>query len=117
MRGMDERLRRAERLSRQKEIDAVYKRGRRWHGKGLRVHVKPNALVYSRLAISVPRRLCKAVERNRWKRLLRESFRLNKAAIGPGLDVVAVPTRPPGGLKRADVEALLVELLQRGRPR
>jgi ribonuclease P protein component len=112
---MDERLRRTERLTRQGDIDEVYRSGRRWHGKGLRVHVRANALGFSRLAVSVPRRLCKAVERNRWKRLLRESFRRNKASIGPGLDIVAVPTQPPGALKQPQVETVLVGLIRRHR--
>lgn len=114
---MDQRLRRTERLTRQRDIDAVYRRGRRWHGRLLRVHVKPNDLAFSRFAVSVPRRLCRAVDRNRWKRLLRESFRRNKAAIGPGLDIVAVPATPPGDLKRPDVESELLELLRRHRGR
>jgi ribonuclease P protein component len=114
---MDERLSRLQRLTRQRDIDAVYRRGRRWYGRLLRVHVKGNELTFSRFAVSVPRRLCRAVGRNRWKRLLRESFRRNKAAIGPGLDIVAVPTAPPGDLKRPDVEAALLELIRRHRGR
>jgi ribonuclease P protein component len=112
---MDERLRRSERITRQKEIDDVYKRGRRWSARHFRLHVKDSTLPFSRLAISVPRRVCIAVLRNRWKRLLRESFRRNKAAIGPGLDIVAVPTRPPEGLKRQQVEAVMVQLVRRHR--
>jgi ribonuclease P protein component len=112
---MDERLRRSERITRQKEIDEVYKRGRRWSARHFRLHVKNSPLPFSRLAISVPRRVCGAVLRNRWKRLLRESFRRNKGAIGPGLDIVAVPTRPPKGLKRQEVEAVMVQLLRRHR--
>ena len=114
-RGVDAGLTRGERLRRQKEIDAVYKTGRRWHGKFFRVHIKPNALGISRFTVSVPRRLCTAVLRNRWKRMLRESFRLNKGAIGPGLDIVAVPTQPPGEVKRQQVEFVLVQLVKKHR--
>ncbi len=105
----------AERLRRQNDIDAVYQTGRRWHGRFLRIHVLPNRQLLSRLAISVPKRVCGSVERNRWKRLIRESFRLNKDSIGPGLDLIVVPTRPPESLKRPEVEAALVELVKRHR--
>jgi ribonuclease P protein component len=112
---MDQRFTKDERLRLQKEIDAVYAGGRRWHGRWFRIHVKPNALPHSRLGISIPKRVCGAVGRNRWKRLLRESFRLNKAAIGPGLDLIAVPTRHPEDLRRADVEQALLDLVRRAR--
>ena len=118
MGGMDARLRRTERLTRQSDIDAVYKSGRRLHAKFFRIHVKPNTLPFSRFTVSVPRRVCTAVLRNRWKRMLRESFRLNKETIGPGLDIVAVPTRAPEELHRQQVEFVLVELVKkhRGKP-
>jgi ribonuclease P protein component len=112
---MDARLTRDDRLRRQAEIDAVYKAGRRWHGKYFRIHVRPNALDRSRFTVSVPRRLCTAVLRNRWKRLLRESFRLQKEEIGPGLDIVAVPTSPPAELQRQQVEFVLVQLVKKHR--
>ncbi len=113
--SMDERLRKSERLTRQREIDEVYRRGRRWSAKHFRLHVRENALAFSRFAVSVPRRVCNAVRRNRWKRLLRESFRRNKAAIGPGLDIVAVPACPPDGLKRPQIEFVMVQLVQKHR--
>ena len=97
------------------DIDDVYRRGRRWSAKLFRIHVRANTLGFSRLAISVPRKLCKAVQRNRWKRLLRESFRRNKPGIGPGLDIVAVPTKRPEGLMRPEIEAVLLELVRRHR--
>ncbi|MBI2930847.1 MAG: ribonuclease P protein component [Planctomycetes bacterium] len=111
---MDQRLLRRERIGRQAEIDACYRQGVRLVGKILRFHVRRSDRAFARMAISVPRRFVrKAVERNRWKRLLREAFRRNKAAIGPGLDIVAVPMRPPGDLKRADVESAMLSLLSR----
>ena len=112
---MDALLTATERLRKQKEIDAVVRGGRKWHARFFRIHVKANALPFSRFTVSVPRRVCIAVLRNRWKRLLRESFRLNKEAIGPGLDIVAIPTQPPAELKRPQVEFVLVELVKRHR--
>jgi ribonuclease P protein component len=79
--------------------------------------VTPNNLEFSRFTVSVPRRTCIAVLRNRWKRLLRESFRRSKTAIGPGLDIVAVPTHAPEKLKRPQVEFVLVELVKKHRSR
>ncbi len=102
-------------MTRQSEIDACYRQGRRWTSRLLRIHVKENGLDVPRLAISVPGRLCNAVLRNRWKRLIREAFRLNRPAIGGGLDIVAVPNRSPDDLKRQEVETVLLELVRRHR--
>jgi ribonuclease P protein component len=112
---MDRRFLKSERLTRKADIDACYRSGRRAGGRFLRVHARPNDLAVARLAISVPGRLCDAVRRNRWKRLVREAFRLNKEAIGVGLDLIVVPTRPPGDLKRPEVEAVLGDALRRVR--
>jgi ribonuclease P protein component len=49
----------------------------------------PNGLNYSRLGMIVPKKIiATAVARNRVKRLIRESFRLNQCELA-GLDVVA----------------------------
>ena len=114
---MDQRLRREERLTRQKDIDRVYRQGRRLHARDFRLHVRPNDLTFSRFTVSVPARICNAVLRNRWKRLLRESFRRNKEEIGPGLDIVAVPKAPPGDLKQMQVEFMMVQLVKKLRAR
>ena len=112
---MTHRFLKTERLRRKADIDACYRSGRRVNGRFLRIHVRPTDLTVARLAISVPGRLCDAVRRNRWKRLVREVFRLNKEAIGVGLDLIVVPTRPPGDLKRQEVEAVLLDAVRRAR--
>ncbi len=56
---------------------------------GLDVLAAPNGLPYARLGMIVPRKvIATAVARNRMKRLLRETFRLNQYDV-TGLDVVA----------------------------
>jgi ribonuclease P protein component len=46
-----------------------------------------------RLGVTVTRKSGKAVVRNRFKRLLREAFRLDQALLPPGYDLVVVPKR------------------------
>lgn len=52
------------------------------------VFVLPNAVGSTRLGITVTRRVGGAVHRNRFKRVMREVFRLHRDALGEGLDVV-----------------------------
>lgn len=54
-----------------------------------------NGRDHPRLGISVSRKkIRKAVARNRVKRLLREAFRLSKAELPAGVDLVVVPRGP-----------------------
>ncbi len=52
-----------------------------------------NGLAYPRLGLSVSRKVGKAVLRNRWKRLIREAFRLSREKLPAGVDLVVVPRR------------------------
>jgi ribonuclease P protein component len=51
----------------------------------------PNGLPHARLGLSVSRKVGPAVVRNRWKRLLREAFRLSRDRLPPGIDLVVIP--------------------------
>ena len=56
------------------------------------VHGAENGLDHPRLGISVSKkRVRHAVDRNRVKRLIREAFRLSKAELPAGIDLVVVP--------------------------
>jgi ribonuclease P protein component len=61
------------------------------------IFVCRNGAKFTRLGLSVPRRVGGAVMRNRWKRLLREAFRLRRHDLPDGLDLVIVPraAEPP----------------------
>ena len=51
-------------------------------------HGQEEALQKPRLGLAIPKAYGNAVARNRLKRLIRESFRLNKAALPLGVDMV-----------------------------
>ncbi len=55
-----------------------------------RIHTRVNGLGRSRLGISVGRKFGPAVVRNRFKRMVREAFRLCGAVRAAGLDIVVV---------------------------
>ena len=53
----------------------------------------PNGLDHCRLGLSVSRKVGNAVVRNRWKRLIREAFRLNQSELQMSLDLVIRPRK------------------------
>jgi ribonuclease P protein component len=70
------------------EFEQVYKQGKRRSGPGFSLIFSPNKLGFSRLGISVHRQIRGAVKRNRIKRIIRESFRLNREIYPQGADIV-----------------------------
>ena len=54
------------------------------------VYVAANGLAWSRLGISVSKRVGKAVQRNYVRRRIREAFRSMKADLPTGLDIVCI---------------------------
>ena len=84
---MDNQLtfKKSERISRKSEIDILFDRGNAFISYPLRVvYVEQKPLSGAAIAVlvSVPKKKIKhAVQRNRIKRLIREAYRLNKAAL------------------------------------
>jgi ribonuclease P protein component len=78
------------------------------------VYARPNGLPQGRLGLSVSRKLGHAVQRNRWKRLIREVYRRH-AAAAHGLDLVVIPRRGACCDYRAVAKSLprLIDRLQR----
>ena len=73
------------------EFQRVFARRRSASDNLLVVYGLENGLPHARLGLSVSRKVGNAVVRNRWKRLLREAFRLQRSQLPAGLDLVIVP--------------------------
>jgi len=80
------------------EYDEVYSRGKRLHAKGFSLICVSNSSLESRLGISIHRKLRGAVKRNRIKRIIRESFRVERKHFPQGMNIVFA-VRPDFGLK------------------
>ncbi|MFW5693471.1 MAG: ribonuclease P protein component [Thermoguttaceae bacterium] len=87
----DQRFRREYRIRRAADFQRAYRRRCTAGDRTLLVFAHPNDLPHARLGLSVSRKVGGAVRRNRWKRLLREAFRLERANLPPGVDLVVIP--------------------------
>ncbi|MGA2616627.1 MAG: ribonuclease P protein component [Thermoguttaceae bacterium] len=93
----DERLLRAYRICRRADFQRVYRRRCTAGDDLLLIFAAANDRPYPRLGLSVGRKVGGAVTRNRWKRRLREAFRLARPELPPGIDLVVTvrPAPPP----------------------
>lgn len=87
----DFRFRREYRLRTQAEFDRVYATKAYAADGVLVVNGARSELPHPRLGLSVSRKVGNAVVRNAWKRRIREAFRLLRAELPPGIDLVVRP--------------------------
>jgi ribonuclease P protein component len=99
-----------ERMKAQRDFRRAYDRRRSESDQVLVVYAVENSLAHSRLGISVARKKVRAASsRNRLKRLVREAFRLSKADLPSGIDLVVIPR-----LQNASCDAVRTSLVQLG---
>jgi len=95
------------RLRTQAEFDRVYGTKVFAADDVLVINAGASELSHARLGLSVSKKVGNAVMRNRWKRLIREAFRLLQHELPAGIDLVA---RPQKGAV-AELEAIRHSLL------
>jgi ribonuclease P protein component len=91
MPGARQRFRPEHHLRRGVDFRRVYAKRQSVSNQILVLYGDSNGLGYSRLGLSVSRKVGNAVARNRWKRLLREAFRMTRDRLPAGVDLVIIP--------------------------
>jgi ribonuclease P protein component len=93
------------RIRRAGDFAALRHASGRFGGRCFSVRYRPNGLDHARLGLAISKRVSKrAVERNRIKRLLRESFRHARAQLPP-VDVVVMAREAAAGLPGSELLA------------
>jgi len=85
----DYSLGRRERLRRYSVFQTIKRDGRSSRGARLAINTLPNRLPYNRIGISISARVVpRSATRHRLKRLITESYRLNKKNFKTGFDII-----------------------------
>lgn len=106
------RFRREQHIRTRAEFSAVFDRKGRISAGPLLAFAAPNGLEITRLGISMTRRVGIAARRNRIKRMVRESFRLQQHELPAGWDIVIVP-RPHEAMPLERYRELLMKIASR----
>jgi ribonuclease P protein component len=102
----------AMRLSGRESYAAIFARGLVATDSTLVIHALTNDLSFTRIGLSVSKKVGTAPTRNYWKRCIREAFRRNRTKLPTSLDIIVRPRRGA----RPDyiaIELALVQLLKR----
>lgn len=104
------------RIQDRKAFQRVFAAGRRVGGRNLTLWcVESRSSGPARLGLSIGVKAGPAVRRNRLKRLAREAFRLSRARLAAGTDLVICIRPGCAWLNLADARADLLEACRKGR--
>lgn len=76
----------------------------RYSGRCIHLEVRENRCGTSRLGITVTKRFGNACQRNRFKRLAREAFRLAQHRLPKGIDLLVKPRSQATKAKMMDIQ-------------
>ena len=98
-------------LTKRAQYILVYQQGKVWPNSLVVMKALPNGLSLSRYGFAVTKKVGKAVQRNRLKRLLREIMRLQ--LLKPGWDIVFIVRSVAASADYHQLERAVAKLLAR----
>ncbi len=102
---------RARRIRARRDFQYIYEHGQLYHDECFRIfYVRKSPTEPGRLGVSVSKKLGKAHVRNRFKRVLRETFRLHPD-MAAGLDMIVQPRLALLPLANAQIRQKFLEAL------
>ena len=102
-------------LRKKDDFDAIYKAGRSVPDRYIVLFYRNNDLPYNRTAFLASKKVGNSVQRNRAKRLMKESYRLHREEFRAGYDLVFIARNTINGRKQRDVEKSLMNAAERGK--
>ena len=92
-------MRKINTLKKNYEFKNVLNKGKFYKGKYVIIYIKNNKNNENRIGIAISKKIGKAVKRNRLKRLIRESYRLQKDSLKKGYDIVFIWNKQNDNIK------------------
>lgn len=93
-----------------REFQTVYENGVSFANRNLVMYVLPNHLTDNRIGISVSKKVGNSVVRHRVKRIIRESYRLNRDNVNNGLDIVVIARKEAKEKSYQELEQSMMHL-------
>lgn len=101
------------RIRKNAEFRVVYKKGKSFSNELLVLYVFKNKKELNRVGVSVSKKVGKSVTRNRVRRLIYESYRLNNGNLKTGHDLVFIARNAAKDKGYYDIKNAVLNLLNR----
>ena len=108
-------MRKKEILRKKDDFQAIYKAGKSVPERYVVLFYRKNDLPYSRTAFLASKKVGNSIQRNRAKRLMKESYRLNADRFLDGYDLIFIARNTINGKKQKDVQKSLLNAEKRGK--